>query len=232
MMNNQELKQYVKEIKSTIDISRIQEIEQIIINHPNIQKEIRKYCQVDDVLLKTLRYAGLYFKIDEKPKLDILDIGSGCGWFPYVCKHFQHNVYLSDVNSSLIDLSQLLYVNNLFIYDKILNVLHLIKNYNIEIQPYISMNLDRKFDAITTLETVFPNDTLWTIDTWKFLINDMITNLNINKETYIFIVPNFCPSIDNLLKDHTQLLDNNAIKNITIYDAGRIFLINVFKKHD
>lgn len=225
-MNKIEISNIVEEIKKTIDLEQFKEVEKAILDDPTIDKDILKYCNTDKELKNKTSWAVNYLKIAEKNNLDILDIGCGCGWFPFVCRHFKHHVYLSDIAAKTFLVKDKLCNNNITIYDQILKILNLTRNYTFPVRPFQSIKLEQQFDVVSSLGMVYCNK--WTINEWKFFVDDIIANLlKDKKETYIFLIPNRGIGLDNFSIDQNQLLNNTAIKEISFRD--RIILISVLK---
>ena len=177
------LNNYFEEIIATIDLTELKKIEDYILATPIINPVVIKYCNADYEIKSKLEYAINYLHLHERTTLDILDIGTAGGWFPYVCKMFNHNVYLHDLSIVNIDTTSLNYVNNLLAYDKILKLLQLTRHYGFKIEKNTPIKIDRKFDIITGLSTCFHED--WDMTNWEFFLNDIIQNLLYSKNVFL-----------------------------------------------
>tara|TARA_Y100001970_G_C14254663_1_gene874359 strand:- start:3068 stop:3766 length:699 start_codon:yes stop_codon:yes gene_type:complete len=117
-----------------------------------------------------------------KNKKNILDIGTGAGYFPFICNELNHNGFCLDVSD-----------NDL--YNQMTDSLGLIKfeRYIKCFEP-INLNTDIRFDLITAYMICFNNhkqEDLWKSDEWRFFISDLESNylkrnglivLNFNEE--------------------------------------------------
>ena len=117
-----------------------------------------------------------------KNKKNILDIGTGAGYFPFICNELNHSGFCLDVPD-----------NDL--YDQLTDSLGLIKfkRYIKCFEP-IKLKTDIRFDLITAYMICFNNhkqEDLWRSDEWRFFISDLQSNylkrnglivLNFNEE--------------------------------------------------
>jgi hypothetical protein len=100
-------------------------------------------------------------------KKNILDIGTGAGYFPFICKELGHEGLCLDVPG-----------NDL--YDQITDSLSLIKFKRfIKCFEPLSLKIDERFDLITAYMICFNNHKqkdLWGCEQWKFFISDLQSN--------------------------------------------------------
>ena len=117
-----------------------------------------------------------------KNQKNILDIGTGAGYFPFICNELNHIGFCLDVPE-----------NDL--YNQMTDSLGLIKfKRNIKCFEPIKLNTDIRFDLITAYMICFNNhkqEDLWGGDEWRFFISDLQSNylkkdglivLNFNEE--------------------------------------------------
>jgi SAM-dependent methyltransferase len=98
--------------------------------------------------------------------LNILDIGSGTGYFAYICKHYGHNVRVLDVETYGL-------YNEFIAFFNIKKTTHKIIAY--QKLP----ELDIKFDLITGFLVCFNmhnTSDLWGIYEWDYLLKDLRKN--------------------------------------------------------
>ncbi len=167
--------------------------------------EIRKWLPV-----KLAEYYRL--KLDKKPKLDILDIGTGAGYFPYVCNYFGHNCIALDMDSVPMynDLMKLL---------KIERIAH-------EVKPYEKLpDFGKKFDLITAYSICFNNHDrphLWTEKEWRFFLQDLANNYT-KENCEVLLVLN--PEKNNKFYDDALL--NFFTKHGAEIDTARVYFNNI-----
>ena len=82
--------------------------------------------------------------LNKSSKLDILDIGTGAGYFPYICNYYGHNTMALDLNTTQM-------YNDIIKFLNINRKVHEIKSF--EKLP----NLGKKFDLVTAFAICFNN---------------------------------------------------------------------------
>lgn len=97
--------------------------------------------------------------------LDVLDIGTGVGYFPVVCKHYGHRAIAidRDGNSVFEDATRWLGVDR--------------RSWTI--QKFTSLpDLGRRFDLVTSFMINFDRagDTHWGVDEWSYFLGDLFSN--------------------------------------------------------
>lgn len=106
-----------------------------------------------------------FLKLNQTSNKRIFDIGTGAGWFPYICNLLGHECIGSDVPGRSD-------------YDPCYEFLK-IDFSDILVYPYTKMNLPGKFDYITTHRSFFPQrPAAWEKDEWKFFLEDAREHLN------------------------------------------------------
>ncbi len=127
-----------------------------------------------------IRFYKLGLHCDKKKT--ILDIGTGTGYFPFICNEFSHQGFCLDVPDNEL-------------YDQITDSLGLIKfKKYINSFEYLQLNTNERFDLITAYMICFNNhkeENLWSYEEWEFFISDLQNNylkkdgkilLNFNEE--------------------------------------------------
>ena len=120
-------------------------------------------------------------------KKTILDIGTGTGYFPFICNEFSHAGFCLDVPDNEL-------------YDQITDSLGLIKfKRYIKSFELLKLNTNERFDLVTAYMICFNNhkqENLWSNKEWEFFISDLQDNylkkdgkilLNFNEESPGFI---------------------------------------------
>jgi|TARA_B110000196_G_C20958020_1_gene572582 SAM-dependent methyltransferase len=151
------------------------------------------------------------FKLDlhsSVNKKNILDIGTGAGYFPFICKELGHEGFCIDVPG-----------NDL--YDQITDSLSLVK-YKRLIKSFepLSLKTDERFDLITAYMICFNNHKqkdLWGSEQWRFFISDLQSNylkengkivLNFNEEEPGFY---FSSELKSYFRQENYIIEDNTI---------------------
>jgi hypothetical protein len=116
------------------------------------------------VVIKRAHGLGLH----RSPPLDILDIGTGVGFFPVVCKHYGHRVVAIDRDGNQVfeDVTKWLAVDRR----------------SWEITPFQPLpGLGLKFDLVTAFMVNFDrvdgaDDAPWGVPEWTFFLRDLGAN--------------------------------------------------------
>ena len=163
--------QYDKIIK-TIDTESIDKL----------KTKWRKY----HVFLKMQIQIAILLKLHEIKPINILDISTGAGYFPYVARYYRHNVKTTDVPKVSRN------------YTKIRNIIGVELDYRLYIKSYRKLpDFNQKFDMITMLSTIF-NQHWSSMKQWNFFLDDLFQYVNPGGS--VFINSNKWPSIDLLIK--------------------------------
>ena len=179
-------------------------IKDIDITYTNfLEDSYEKYLNYKYWLLDNLLR---FYKLQlhrEKSKIKILDLGTGFGYFPFICNYFGHQADAIDLDN-----------NNL--YNIIITKLN-INRYPLKIEKYKILDVEKKYDLITAFMICFNNhkkDDLWGTHEWEFLINNLLNkNLNINGKLFFSFNSEFDgkPFNNELNKFYLSL--NSIIKN-------------------
>ena len=142
-----------------------------------------KYLDIEKWMNMDLWHANI-LNVHKQKNLNILDIGTGAGYFPFVCKYYGHTVKSMDLDiiPMFNELTDILDVNRTVF----------------EIEEYKKLpEFDIKFDLITAFGVCFNNHLqtkfykeekakVWDIEEWKFFINDVFEN-HLNTKGRIFL---------------------------------------------
>jgi hypothetical protein len=143
--------------------------------------------------------------------LKILDIGTGCGYFPYICQFYGHKVKALDM--PVVDM-----------YNDMINLLHIDrKEYTINAYEKLP-ELDGKYDIVTAFSICFNGhntENLWSVNEWEYFLNNLAINhmaeagkvyLSFNAEADgMFFDSDVCQyfrDIDAKIEDQTVVIDN------------------------
>ena len=123
-----------------------------------------KHWKLRERIAINLRHA-LFLNLHSTKPLQILDIGAGCGYFPFICTYYGHTATVIDLNIAMYrEITQWLGVP----WQE-----HKVNAY----QPLPAFG--RKFDLITALLIYFNNpesSSVWEIEEWRFFLNDLAEN--------------------------------------------------------
>jgi len=153
-----------REILATIDLCGFKSLKDIY-EDTSPTPGYSKYLNIEEWLeikLKEVYRMGL----NKPPCLEILDIGTGAGYFPYICKHFGHNTKAVDLDivPMYYDVIQFLGIDRV-VY---------------EIKAYETMpNFGKKFNLITAFAICFANHRqsgVWKVAEWSFFLKDLANN--------------------------------------------------------
>lgn len=124
-----------------------------------------KYLTIRPWMKHKLMYFYL-LGLDKSMPLRILDLGTGTGYFPYICSLYGHKVITIDLDSDLM-------------YNEVCKFLHIDRR-TWRINPYEKLpDFETKFDLVTALMVTFNNrdrPDQWGVGEWKFLLEDIKRN--------------------------------------------------------
>lgn len=151
--------------RGRIDRKRFRDIHDKYVDadpHPGFSK----YLEFDRWIQTAQSHYDL-LQIDPERRISILDIGTGAGYFPFVCQQHGHFVLTLDVpgHDFYTDMTGLLGLNRRELFVKAKQSLP---------------DFGQRFDLVTAFAICFNNhatEDLWDVDEWKFFISDLMTNV-------------------------------------------------------
>lgn len=147
-----------------------------------INSENKYFMYAIDTITEQLNWAH-HLKLDKSKKLDILDIGTGGGFFPYICNLYGHSACSCDERHNLPWEDGYRHLN----IDPV--------NYLVRKNISVGETFKQKFDLIvsfrsfigTTKQWLPKGDIeIWNIDEWRFFLKDCAEHLLKNDESKIF----------------------------------------------
>jgi SAM-dependent methyltransferase len=172
-------KKDLSNLTKQIDTGSINRIQNKYKNLKNEQFKA-KYLDIKKYLPKNLK-RGYKLNIHNSHPLNILDIGSGPGYFCYICNYFGHKTTALDIGGNPI-------------FDDLVDALGI--NRKIEkVEAFKKLpKSSEKFDLITAFYAPFNRsktfDKVWRIDEWKFFLEDLANNLlNKNGRALFYLQP-------------------------------------------
>jgi hypothetical protein len=161
-----------KEIKSSIaDI-----IDAFRVDDPGLAYQ--KYLDVDVWVYESLRRAFHLGLQRPGPRKRILDLGTGAGYFPYICRYYGHIPEALDIPDNEM-------------YNQIIVRLG-IKRYSQYIQKFESLHIKSRYDLVTAFMICFNNHKtpeVWHIEEWDFFLSHL-SKENIDPGGTIFLLFN------------------------------------------
>ncbi len=145
-------------------------------------------------------------RLEKAHRQSILDLGTGCGYFPYVCRHYGHDAVGVDVSVPM--------------YREICSLLGL-EWHEHRIEPKKRLpSFDRRFDLVTGLLVFFNHpreNQLWGVDEWRFFLKDLAEyHLSSNGSAYFKLVKNihgnyYDQDLTQFFTDHGATLNAGAV---------------------
>jgi len=189
--------EHQRNILSKVDTKKLENLK---IKYPGIE---HKYLKYSFEIPYKLTFATKYLSLEFLPKKDILDIGTGPGWFPMIAKHFGHNVTCCDVPNICVDVKM---------WEDVLHILGLKKDFVFPVEPMIKIPSEiGKYDIISCLGMALHHG--WNIKNWYFFLDDLIDNhLKSGIDTAIFFQVNRNPAWEALEQDNVYKTRKEIVK--------------------
>lgn len=128
--------------------------------------EYQKYLNLDYWILENVRRVftlGLHKGKSKK----ILDISTGAGFFPYICRYFGHEVYSTDISDNEM-------------YNEIIDTLNIPRDTR-SIEKFKPLLIKHQYDMITAFMICFNSHKtpqIWLESEWSYFFSDLLSNLN------------------------------------------------------
>jgi hypothetical protein len=135
---------------------------QFKVDNPGIH--FQKYLDLDHWVLECLRRVYQLDLSHSRKKLSILDLGTGAGYFPYICKYYGHRAEALDVPDNPM-------------YNDIIKSTG-VHRYGQYITKFKDIDVNGKYDLITGFMICFNNHKspgLWHIEEWKYFLHNLKT---------------------------------------------------------
>lgn len=156
--------------------------------------QYKKYFNAAYWLRQNVQRA-LYLGLNRAQPQNILDIGAGFGYFPYVAKFYGHNVIGIDLPGDTLFNKASDYLN----IDR--------RDHRIDSNtPMPSYGV--KFDLITAFQICFNGHIegeVWGEDEWAFFLNDLFEN-HVNAGGRVYLGLNWSPHIDGWIPEEVRAL--------------------------
>ena len=162
-------------VLNTIDLKQFEDYQNRFRDADPAPQGYSKYLDISFWMAEKLMYARRLKLKNAKP-LRILDIGTGPGYFPYICSLYGHKVVAMDLDT-------------IPMYNEICRFLKIDRK-TCRIEKFQKLpDLGMKFDLITAFMIKFDQHTLpdqWGVDEWRFFVEDAKANqLSPNGRMYL-----------------------------------------------
>jgi SAM-dependent methyltransferase len=206
-------RQQKRRIINSIDQSRFSKIREKYIDKAP-PPGYSKYFDLDLWIMRNLWHVYI-LGLERSKQKKILDIGTGCGYFPFIAKYFGHEVKTIDIDGEPI-------------FDEMISFFNIERlDYEVkEFRPFPELN-DR-FDVVTGFMVCFNNhkmENVWGVNEWKYFLTDLATN-HLNENAEAFFTLNTEPS-DN--KWYSKALYDFFVASGAEVDGERIYYKNLSK---
>ena len=166
---------FVEHLLASFDHEGYRRIQRRLLTPESIdaQHGMLKYLSLAYWLRAKLELA-LELGLHRTQPLALLDLGVGPGHFPFVCRHFGHQVLGADVEPQF----HVPDWNGQHVYDVLLELFE-IDRIHLRIERCRALpDLGRRFDLVTALMIKFDSplgEIPWTADDWVFFLRDLAT---------------------------------------------------------
>lgn len=165
-----EIRQNLNALMSTVDSARLDALRGQYADRMQKASADSRYKYLD-VAFYTLQKLLLAYDLGlhEGPPRRVLDIGTGAGHFPFVCRFFGHHAVGIDIDNAL--------------YDGIATCLG-IERTIVRVEPRMRLpDLGGRFDLVTACNVTF-NDKrtrrgprlYWSLEEWQFFLDDVVAH--------------------------------------------------------
>ena len=155
-------------------------------------RNIKKYFNTAYWLRQNVQRA-LYLGLNRIQPINILDIGCGFGYFPYVGKFYGHNVIGIDLPGDTL-------------FHKASEFLD-IERRDITITPHTPLpDFGQKFDLVTSFQVCFNGHIegeIWQQKEWDFFLEDLFAN-HINPNGKLYLELNWSPHIKGWIPEDVR----------------------------
>ena len=161
--------------------------------------QYRKYFNAQYWLQQNVRRA-LYLGLNRRPPMDVLDIGAGFGYFPYVAKFYGHRVIGIDLPGDTL-------------FNKAAEFLGIDRrDYTIKpktkMPAYKTDNKKVRFDFVTAFQVCFNGHIegeIWDAEEWDFFLEDLFKN-HMKENGKVYLEMNWSQHIGAWLPNDTEAL--------------------------
>lgn len=212
---------FLRYLKSRVDPVKFGEMQEIQLAEGKVRmdSDMVKYIDPSWWFDSKLR-AALLIGLDRREPMEILDIGTGPAHFPVVAEFYGHHVIGTDLpyrTTGQLERGHL--------YDALSDIFQ-IRRIPMKVQQYVPLpELDRRFGLVTALLAAFNLDSKrkpWTVDAWRFFINDLRENVLTDDGELFMILSDekLTPEVWGYLSERA-VFTNDISKQIHIRDLSQ-----------
>lgn len=143
------------------------------------KKGKRKYFAVRGYMIENLRYVHRLGLQKSARPFHLLDIGTGFGYFPFLCQYFGHTALGIDLT-------------DFFVFNEMVNILN-VRRTDCGVYAYHALpDFGEKFDIVTCFRVCFDRikNGRWGVDEWAFFLADLKAH-QLNEDGRIFLRLNY-----------------------------------------
>lgn len=209
--------QFLKERVDPVQFGEMQEA-QLADGKVRLDSDLVKYINPVTWFESKLTQA-LRLELNTRAPADILDLGTGPGHFPVVAQFYGHRVLGTDLPYRATG-----QLERGHLYDAMADI-YQFRRIPLKIEQFVPLpQMERKFDLVTAFMAAFNVDAErrpWTIEAWKFFLNDLQANVLTNKgEIYMSLDDKkLTPEVWCFLSSHA-VFTNDKAKQIHITDLS------------
>jgi hypothetical protein len=218
---DQEKARFFKYLKQRVDRAKFGDMQEFQLSEGKLRPDSDMVKYIDPVTWfdSKLRIA-LRLGLDQRPPMEILDIGTGPAHFPVVAEFYGHHVLGTDLPYRSTGQLQ-----RGHLYDALAHIYN-VERIPMKVEQYVALPpLGRRFGLVTAFLAAFNLDSdrkPWTIDAWNFFFNDLRENvLTENGEVFMSLADDkLTPEVWAYLADRA-VFTNPVAKQIHITDVSQ-----------
>ena len=168
-----------EKIISRVDSNSFQKIKEKYKNSSEVAG-FSKYLDWKYWMIEKVKLIHLLELHRNKKKLEILDLGTGTGYFPLACKYYGHEAEALDLGDNEM-------------YNSLLRLFK-INRKEARICRYKKLpKFDKKFDLVTAFMVCFNEDKkgLWSEKEWEFFLNNLNENVLKKEGSFVMLLNNY-----------------------------------------
>jgi SAM-dependent methyltransferase len=188
-------------------------IDKFSIAHPG--DAYQKYLDIDRWLYESMRRFYFLGLKKSKEKKAILDLGTGAGYFPFICNYYGHKAEAIDVPDNPM-------------YNEIIRELG-ITRYTQYIRAFKDLEINKQYDLITAAMICFNNhktSNVWHIKEWDYFLKS-VSRRNLKPDGQFFLSFNSETEEEPVNKELLEYFvsNNGDLNNVEVFLKREAFLL-------